>query len=131
GAVEREGRHFINPGALVRLSNHVREIERPVQAALIDLSGGAVNCRMIPIKSAPAGDTVLDRSKIEERESRQLMMERFTRDVRDAADLQRYDVRELIEKLAQSEQIGDKIRKEALTRIAAAEEQLRSKEGWE
>lgn len=131
GAVEREGRHFINPGALIRLSNHVREIERPVQVALLDLSGGAVNCRMIPLTTAPAGDTVLDRSKIEERESRQLMMARFTREVRDAADLQRWDVRELVEKLAQSEQIGEKVRSEALNRIAAAEEQLRSKEGWE
>ncbi|MGE5417263.1 MAG: metallophosphoesterase family protein [Acidobacteriota bacterium] len=131
GAVEREGRHFVNPGALVRLSNHVREIERPVQVALLDLTGGAVNCRLISIKTAQPGETVLDRSKIEERESKLLMMERFTRDVRDAADLQRWDVRELIEKLAQSEQIGDKIRAEALNRIAAAEESLRNKEGWE
>ena len=55
GALQRGNRYFINPGALVRLSNHHREIERKVKVALIDLTGGAVNCRLITSQSAPVG----------------------------------------------------------------------------
>ncbi|MGE5543909.1 MAG: metallophosphoesterase family protein [Bacillota bacterium] len=129
GNLQRGNRHYVNPGALVRLSNHHREIERQVRVALIDLSGGAINCRLIPLQSAPAGEEVLDRTRAEELESRILAMERFTREVREATELKRWDVGQIINELARAENLSEEIRQEALRRIANAEESLLGREG--
>ncbi len=128
GVLPRGDRHYVNPGALVRLSNHHREIERSVRVALIDLSGGAVNCRLIPLNSALAGDEVLDRTRVEEIETRVLAMERFTREVREATELRRWDVSQIISELAQAENLSEEVRREALRRIAEAEESLLGRE---
>ena len=128
GALQRGNRYFINPGALVRLSNHHREIERKVKVALIDLTGGAVNCRLITLQSAPVGEEVLDRTRAEELESRVLAMERFTREVKEATELRRWNVSQIISDLARAENLDEEIRKEALRRIAEAEESLMRQE---
>jgi exonuclease SbcD len=36
---EKDGKHFLNPGALVRLSNFQHEMKRPIQVLIIDFSG--------------------------------------------------------------------------------------------
>ena len=114
----------MNPGALVRLSNHHREIERKVKVALIDLTGGAVNCRLIPLQSAPPGEEVLDRTRVEEMETRVLAMESFTREVKEATELRRWNVGQIISELAKAENLSEEVRLEALRRIAEAEESL-------
>ncbi len=129
GSITRGSHNFVNPGALVRLSNHQREIERKVKVALIDFTGGAVNCRLIPLQSSPVGEEVLDRTKVDEMESRFLAMERFTREVKEAAELKRWDVSQIISELALAENLSEEVRKEALTRIARAQEALLSREG--
>lgn len=129
GAPERGGHHYVNPGALVRLSNHHREMERKVKVALIDLTGGAVTCRLIPLQSAQVGEEVLDRTQAVEMESRLLAMERFTREVKEATELKRWDVSQIISELALAENLSEEVRKEALRRIAYAEESLLGREG--
>jgi DNA repair exonuclease SbcCD nuclease subunit len=124
GALQRGDRHYVNPGALVRLSNHHREIERKVKVALIDLTGGAVNCRLIPLQSAPPGEEVLDRTRVEEMETRVLAMESFTREVKEATELRRWNVGQIISELAKAENLSEEVRLEALRRIAEAEESL-------
>jgi len=124
GAIERGVSHFINPGALVRLSNHVREMERQVKVALIDLSGGGVSCRLIPLCSAGPGDEVLDRTKAEDMEMRLMALDRFTREVREATQLRRWDAAQIINDVAQLQNIEEDVRREALRRIAWAEEAL-------
>ena len=61
---EIDGKYFINPGALVRLSNHRQEMKRPVQVVVIDLSGSQPVFEKIRLKSAAPGDDVLDRSRL-------------------------------------------------------------------
>jgi len=128
GVLQRGDRHYVNPGALVRLSNHHREIERQVRVALIDLTGGAVSCRLIPLQSALAGEEVLDRTRAEELEFRVLAMERFTREVREATELKRWDVSQIINELAGAENLSEEVRQEALRRIANAQESLQGRE---
>lgn len=128
GALQRGDCHYVNPGALVRLSNHHREIERQVRVALIDLTGGAVSCRLIPLQSALAGEEVLDRTRAEELEFRVLAMERFTREVREATELKRWDVSQIINELAGAENLSEEVRQEALRRIANAQESLQGRE---
>lgn len=128
GVLQRGDCHYVNPGALVRLSNHHREIERQVRVALIDLTGGAVSCRLIPLQSALAGEEVLDRTRAEELEFRVLAMERFTREVREATELKRWDVSQIINELAGAENLSEEVRQEALRRIANAQESLQGRE---
>lgn len=124
GDLKRGSCHYVNPGALVRLSNHHREIERTVRVALIDLTGGAVNCRLIPLQSAMPGEEVLDRTRAEELGYQVLAMERFTREVREATELKRWDVFQIINEMALAENLSEEVRQEAIRRIADAEELL-------
>ncbi|NLB19005.1 MAG: serine/threonine protein phosphatase [Syntrophomonadaceae bacterium] len=129
GEIVRGGSHFVNPGALVRLSNHVREMERQVKVALIDLSGGGVSCQFIPLGTAGPGDEVLDRTRAEEMEMRLLALDKFTREVREATELRRWDVAQIINDVAQIQNIEESVRREALRRIALAEEALGGQSG--
>lgn len=64
-AVEYQGKWFINPGGLVRQSNHPGEIARIPQVLLLEL-GHKSSHRLLPLKSAKPGYEVLDRSGVEE-----------------------------------------------------------------
>ncbi len=129
GIINKAGRYFVNPGAIARLSNHYREISRPVQVAIIDLTGGAISCRLVPLSKAEHGPAVLDRSKRAENEARFQAMENFTREVRSATVLKRWDVGAMVNDIAQAENLEDKVRREALRRISLASESLDSKGG--
>jgi two-component sensor histidine kinase len=74
------------------------------------------------------GEEVLDRTRAEELESRVLAMERFTREVKEATELRRWNVSQIISDLARAENLDEEIRKEALRRIAEAEESLMRQE---
>lgn len=75
-----DGVTFCNPGALMRMSASVSEIERTVQVALITVDRLArdIPIQLIPLVTAKPGDAVLDRSKIEEEKQRQYAMEAFS-----------------------------------------------------
>lgn len=121
---EREGRRFLNPGALARLSNHPLEMRRPVQVVYIDLGGGSPVYEMIRLKSAPPGDEVLDRSMQEEASFRDERLAGYLAEVKAAGSYQRADVRMLVEEIARSEQLDQRIREEALRRVGLAEEAM-------
>lgn len=129
GHLEINGRHFINPGALVRLSNHKKEIERKVGVTLIDLDGKKIECTFIPLSSAPPGEEVLDRSKIESKASLNLKLERFTQEIRQAADMEKMNVRNIINEVINNLQDSEDVREEALRRIALVEENMVFKGG--
>ncbi|MBE0466984.1 MAG: metallophosphoesterase [Candidatus Desulforudis sp.] len=57
--VEWEGRLFINPGSVVRLSAQKRDLERRPQVLLIDFSGARPSRLKIPLKSARPGHEVI------------------------------------------------------------------------
>ncbi len=129
GNLEINGKHFINPGALVRLSNHRREIERKVGVTLINLEGKKIECKTIPITSAPLGEEVLDRSKVEAKASLNLKLERFTQEIKQAADMEKMNVKNIINEVINNLQDSEEVREEALRRIALVEESMVFKGG--
>ncbi|MGE5397941.1 MAG: metallophosphoesterase family protein [Chitinophagales bacterium] len=131
GVVQKKGKYFVNPGALVRLSNHRREIERQVGVVLIDLSGGSIKIQIHKLQAAVPGSEILDRSRVDEIKNRSETMERFTREVREAADLKRWNVVDLVDGLARAENINEKVRAEAIKRITSVMEINQDREGWE
>jgi len=129
--VASDGKYFLNPGALARLSNHPSELTRPVQVLFLDLSGSTPYLEKIRLQSAPPGEDVLDRSRLEEATFREQRLASYLAEVKSAASYQWTDVRALIEKIAQAEKLEQKVRDEALRRIALAEEALACGEGEE
>jgi exonuclease SbcD len=121
---ERDGKHFINPGALVRLSNHPLEMRRPVQVVYIDLGGSRPVVEMVGLKSAPPGEDVLDRSAQEEASFREERLAGYLKEIQSAGSYKRADVRLLVEEIGRNKQLAPRIRSEALRRVGLAEEAL-------
>ncbi len=122
--VERDGRRFLNPGALARLSNHPLEMRRPVQVIYIDLGGSRPTYEKIGLKSALPGEDVLDRSRQEEASFREERLAGYLAEIMAAGSYLRADVRLLVEQIAGNERLEPRIRAEALRRVGLAEEAL-------
>ncbi|MGI5921802.1 MAG: metallophosphoesterase family protein [Syntrophomonadaceae bacterium] len=129
GIIEKNGKSFINPGALVRLSNHRSEITRPVQVVLINLDGNQIESTLLPLKTARPGQEVLDRSKVEERNALQMKIDMFAQEIKQVANMEQMNVKNIIDEVVQSLGESPQIRQEALDRIARVEESLRYKGG--
>lgn len=84
-AVFREGKWFINPGALVRLSASPGEVKRWPAVVLIRLEGVQAKHEIIKLKSARPGEEVLDRSAIEEAAFRAERRQQFLQTIRQIA----------------------------------------------
>jgi len=121
---EHDGKYFLNPGALARLSNHPLELSRPVQVVYIELGGSRPSYEKIRLQSAPPGVDVLDRSRQEEASFREERLAGYLAEVKAAGSYQRADVRLLVEEIAHNEQLEQGIREEALRRIGLAEEAM-------
>jgi exonuclease SbcD len=121
---EKDGRFFLNPGALARLSNHPAEMKRPVQVIIIDCCGGRPTYETVILKSAAPGDDVLDRTRLEEASFREQRLAGYLAEVKAAGTYQRTDVRVLLEEIARSEKLPPQVIQEALQRISLAEESL-------
>ncbi|MGB4504322.1 MAG: metallophosphoesterase [Syntrophaceticus sp.] len=121
---EKDGKYFLNPGALVRLSNHQQEMKRPVQVVVIDLSGSCPTYKKIRLKSAAPGEDVLDRSRQEEAAFREQKLAGYLAEVKAAGSYQRTDVRVLLGEIAAAENLPPGVVEEALRRISLAEEAL-------
>lgn len=125
--VVREGRAFLNPGALVRLTNHPREIARRPGVVLVDLSAGRLTWRQVALQSALPGEEVLDRSAVEEAAFRAGKLARFIRSVRESGDFKSVDIDGLIAEVASRQGLPDRVRERALGLIAAVQEAMASR----
>lgn len=75
----KDDKVFCNPGALLRISASVGEIERPVQVGLLTLDRfKSPEITLLPLMCAKPGEEVLDRSSIDEANQRQYAMEAFS-----------------------------------------------------
>lgn len=117
----RNGRYMVNPGALARINNHPSEINRMPQVVLIDLGEG-IHIRLIPLKCAAKGETVLDRSYIEKAAYRQEKLASFVQQVREAGDFQGIHVLDIIDEISRLQGIEDEVKFEAQRRIAIEQE---------
>ncbi|SHH00013.1 DNA repair exonuclease SbcCD nuclease subunit [Thermosyntropha lipolytica DSM 11003] len=127
GIIEKEGKIFANPGALVRLSNDKQEMTRRVGVILVKLEGEKPVCEFIPLISARPGNEVLTREEIEHRSDLRIKLANFIKEVRQNAEFERMNARRIIEEIARGEAIDKEAKEEALKRIAWVEEELRSK----
>ncbi|SFJ24940.1 metallophosphoesterase family protein [Thermoflavimicrobium dichotomicum] len=118
---ERKGKYIVNPGALARINSSHLEIQRMPQVALIDLTDG-IQIRLIPLSCAAKGETVIDRSYIEQANDRQQKLAAFVQEVEAANEFKAMDVREIIDTIALLEGVAEEVKFEAMRRISIAEQ---------
>jgi len=126
---ERQGRLFVNPGALVRLTNHPVEINRQPAVALLDTSSG-IQCEIRPLTSAYPGSEVLSREAVDLHLSRQRQLEIFSSEIRAAADMKKVNVEKVLEDLLQeNSELIPEVKNEARLRLARAQEYFAQRGG--
>lgn len=125
--IEVDGKFFVNPGAPIRMSNDLKEINRTPQVMLIDITkAGGLRIQMIPLQSAQKGELVLSRQKIAEKKKREERLEEFKRAVRDANIKRSTDIVEIIRDLADDKSIPIDVRNEVLDRISEKKKEMNS-----
>jgi exonuclease SbcD len=127
GIKQIDGKYFINPGGLVRLSNHKAEINRKVGVVLIEVEQHSITCKFRELKSALPGEEVLDRSKIEQAAIMESKLEAFTQELLKSTDMGRVDVTDIIQQAVKDSSETTPVLQECLRRIAIAEESIAQK----
>lgn len=121
---EIDGHHFINPGAMVRLSAHPVEIKRSPGVLLLDFSATGPVHKHIPLKTARPGEQVLDRTHLEETAYRKERLAQLLKEIRAEGDYQQSDLNDIILDIAHRQGLSEQVRREALARLARVRESL-------
>lgn len=124
-----DGVLFINPGALCRLSASAKEIERPVQVALLSVDGeGNAEAELIPLKCAAPGHEVLSREHLENEAERNARMDEFLSLLASEGESKFLEVQDIVEDIAARENVPVEVKADALKRIGEAREELAGKD---
>ncbi|RVU54162.1 metallophosphoesterase family protein [Anaerosphaera multitolerans] len=114
--LEIDGKYFINPGAMVRISNGLVEFKRKPKVVIIELLE-SINVKDIYLKSALPGDMVLDRSEMERHKFKQDKIYEFKEILDSTSSFNNLDIYELLSEIAVNDSIEEKVKKEAIERV--------------
>lgn len=123
---EVDGKRFVNPGAIVRISNSLTELKRRPKILLIDVSKENSTIETYYLKSARAGDEVLDRTEIEMHKFKRRELAEFKESIESTGKYDRINYLDVIVDIAENEKLDDSVKKETLRRIAEVEEKRSS-----
>lgn len=114
--VKIDNKYFINPGAIVRISNSLIELKRRPKVVIIELAD-SITIKDIYLKSALPGELVLDRSEIERHKFKQDKIFEFKEIIDSSSNFNSLDIYELLTQISINESIDDKVKKEAIRRV--------------
>ncbi|AEV68964.1 metallophosphoesterase family protein [Acetivibrio clariflavus] len=121
GIVEMNGKYFVNPGSIVRISNSIAEIERKPKVVYVELKE-RVEIREIELKSALPGEEVLDREELERAKDRSVRLHQFYQGISKSMKYKKIDIAGIVENIASNQDLSREVKEEALRRIAIAQE---------
>jgi DNA repair protein SbcD/Mre11 len=122
---DHKGRLFVNPGAIARLGSQTADLTRLVQVVLLDCNRGQpIQVQFLPLQSAQPGDQVLDTQARESQMAREIALADFIQGIGSASQFEVLEVREIMERVAQSGMVSQQVKDEALRRLAQAQEEL-------
>nr|WP_300004533.1 metallophosphoesterase [Tissierella sp.] len=124
--VEIDGKFFLNPGSIVRVSNSLREIKRKPKVVIIDLEE-KIDISYKYLVSALDGEKVLDRKEIENSIYRRERMFEFKQTIDNAMSFEKMDINDILLEVSNAEGVYDEVKKEALRRISLV--QMKEMEG--
>ena len=111
------GKYFINPGSMVRITNSLNEMERKPHVVLIEFTD-SISIREIPLKTALPGTEVLDRKEIEKSLFKGERMLEFKQTIDAALDFEKMDINEVLIEVSSASGVEEEVKMEALRRIA-------------
>lgn len=117
GVVEIDGRYFVNPGSLVRITNSLSEIERTPKVALINLDD-TIEIKLLELKIAEKGDKILDRQEIENHVFKSERLFEFKQSIDSVIDFEKLEINEILLEVSNAEGVSEEVKEEALRRIA-------------
>ena len=113
-----DGKYFMNPGAIVRISNSLKEMTRKPKILFIECNKGhPIEIKEIYLKSAKPADEVLDRTEIEHHQFKKSKLQDFKQLVDSQGDFQKTDVFSLLHEISEHENIPEYVKNEAFKRI--------------
>ena len=113
GVIKRQdGKLFVNPGALMRLTASEAEMNRTVQVAIIDTE--TRTAELVPLTTAKPAVEVLDRSKLEEKKERLYAMEDFAALIKTTDGQAVMNLDEIITNIGKQEAIPDEVVRKAI-----------------
>lgn len=120
--VVHDGKYFINPGSVIRISNSILEIKRRPKILIIELKD-KISIKEVYLKSAQPGELVLDRSQIENAKSKRAKAIEFEDIINTGTSLnfERRDVFKIINSIANKENIPENVKNETLRRVTEAQ----------
>lgn len=126
GVIRRkDGKLFINPGSLCRLSASEREMKRTIQVAVLTVrSKTDFEAELIPLQSVRPAEEVLDREAIIEKKEHENWLENFFETLQEDGEAKFLEVREIVDSMAKMEKLSPSVKDEALRRISNAREKL-------
>lgn len=105
--MEVDGKYFLNPGAILRLSNDKKEMNREIKVYSLEITKeNGVVFEKIPLKSAKKGTEILDRSKIEKSKAKKKLLEEFKQKVRAGTESNSIDIISFINSFKENEELG-------------------------
>lgn len=119
-----DGKYFSNPGALVRISNSMAEINRRPKFLEINIEGKDISIKDVYLKSAKPGEEVLDRRKLIEDQYKDERLMIFADSIEQSIELELVNLEAIIESIANSEDFDKRVKDEAKLRIDQAKEVL-------
>lgn len=125
--VEMEGKYFLNPGAIIRKSNLLEEIDRQPQIVLISIyDDKSIKCEYRQLQCASKGDVVLDRSKIESKILYNSMLDNFKQTIiSNNTKTEKVDINDIIKSIAKQDNIDDEVKQCALEKVDVARVNLK------
>src|SRR5690606_7852892 len=117
GVVEIDGRYFVNPGSLVRITNSLSEIERTPKVALINLDD-TIEIKLLELKIAEKGNKILDRQEIENHVFKSERLFEFKQSIDSVIDFEKLEINEILLEVSNAEGVSEEVKEEALRRIA-------------
>lgn len=115
-----DGKYFVNPGALIRISNSLTEMKRKVKVNIIELSDKIV-VRDVFLQTARPGEEILDRREIERHKFKGMKINEFKEIIDSSTSLNHLDIFSLLREIALNDNISKEVREEALKRVEQAQ----------
>ena len=120
GIIDINGKYFINPGSLIRVTNSLIEIDRMPKVVLIELNK-SINIKFIELKTAEEGKMVLDRKEIENHIFKSERLFEFKQSIDTAVNFDKLEINEILMEVSNAQGVSEEIKKEALKRIACSQ----------
>lgn len=125
GLIEKGGKIFCHPGALLRVSASVGDINKIVRISKFEIKGGHIKHEFIntPMAIALPWEEVIDRDRLEEEKEHNVKMQEFFANISETdITFDAMDVLEAFSQFSKQENLDDRMWEEVTKRLAAAME---------